>query len=427
MPRYKVVYRIETEEGPVRRFVEAGTETDARLQIERDGGHVIAVLDASATGFGRFLKWLRNLLYGKLSLRFWVNDGERALFCEVLKTLSSTGVPLPQALQLTIDETPNAWLRSCLEIVLARLRQGEEFADAMETNKRCRRAFPPLMRETIRTGAAAGRLDESLERLADMYRRASETRRQTMTAMIYPGLTMAVFIVVCIVIAIKVPEALEMAAGGEDKLDEMARDFPVAIRILLYLEKNRAALFAPPGVIAGIAVLWSVGKKFSRTRLVLTKAERRIPMIGGILYEFAIVRFLQLLAANHDSGIQIVESLRLIRNSVSDALIEVALMRMRGRILTSGLDLAQAMHDEKVFPGLVRQMVTAGVESGRIGETIAPIVRYYEERAKAMLQRTVDLLPVLLILLLGGIIGPVVYGIYMTIIKITLKMGATLG
>jgi len=117
----------------------------------------------------------------------------------------------------------------------------------------------------------------------------------------------------------------------------------------------------------------------------------------------------------------------LIRNSVSDALIEVALMRMRGRILTSGLDLAQAMHDEKVFPGLVRQMVTAGVESGRIGETIAPIVRYYEERAKAMLQRTVDLLPVLLILLLGGIIGPVVYGIYMTIIKITLKMGATLG
>jgi type II secretory pathway component PulF len=420
MPRYKVIYRNAPHGEPVHTLVEVATETDARLRVEADGGHVLAVMEARTTGFALVRDWFRWLLRSKLSIRFWVTDGERALFCEVLKTLYTAGVPLPQALQLTIDETPNRWLRRRLVIVLERLRQGDEFATALG-DRRCRRAFPPLMRETIRTGASSGRLDDCLGRLAELYRRASEIRRQTITAMIYPTLAMIMFIVVCIVITIRVPPALKLAAGP-DKFDAVKASLPIPIQILLYLDEHRGVLFAPPVAIGLWIFLRVAAKRLHWTRLQLAKLDKGVPMIGAIVYEFALVRFLDLLSANHQSGIQMVESLDLIRDCVAYPLIEDAIERVSDRILNAGSSLSAAIAQEDIFPGLVKQMVRAGEESGQLNETLFPIVLYYADRAKASLKRTLDTMPAIMILLLGAIIGPIVYGVYMSLTTIMLAM-----
>ncbi len=416
MPLFEVVYREGPRAAVAREDVTGHSEALVRHGFESRGCTVLAII-ARREGGARGV--FKKLLLGNLAitLRFGVNAGEIAMLCEVLKALYSSGVPLLQSLQMTIDETSNPWLRKRLVIVLEHLREGDDIYTAM-SDPRCQRAFPALMRETIRTGEANGRLDVSLERLAEIFKRASETKRETISALLYPIVAFIVFLIVCTVIAIMVPDALEDAVGKRDLLGMMPK-LPTVIRFLFYLRENPAVLAAPPLFITVLCVMWALGKRYHATRVALTRVERKMPMIGSILYQFALVRFIDLLAANNETGIQVAESLKLIRGTVNDVLIEDSLWRMRERILTGGASLSESMAartEETVYPGLVRQMIRAGEESGRLTEMLLPIVAFYGEQAKATLKRTLDMLTPVMIILLGAVIGPVLVGVYKTLI-----------
>jgi type IV pilus assembly protein PilC len=365
------------------------------------------VIPKGAHGVGglweKFTHW-------KPSLRFGVSADELAMLCEVLKALYSSGLPILQAIQMTIEETPNPRLRKRLVTVLNRLKVGDDLATAM-SDKSCLKDFPPLMRETIRTGQMNGRLGLSLERLAQIYQRQSETKRETVSALVYPGLALLVFVVVCTTITILVPTALTEIVGKAD-LDKVYAKLPGPIRFLFFLHDHPVYLVIPPGLIVFVAALWPIGKRYHATRIALNRVERRVPAIGSILYQFALVRFLDQLSANNATGIMVAESLSLISRSISDALIEDALLRMRGRILSAGLSLGTALGSEPVFPSLVKQMVVAGENSGQLTEMLGPISVFYESRAKASLKRALDMITPLMIIALGCILGPVVVGMY---------------
>lgn len=418
MRTFEAIYRESAGGGILRKMIKSPAEALVRHELESQGCQVLAILPKHDGGLKG---WFRGLLAGeaiKLNVRFGVSSNELALFCEVLRALYTSGVPMLQSLQMVIEETPNRWFQKRLLVVLDRLREGADIYEAM-SDPACIKAFPSLMRETIRTGEANGRLDRSLERLVENFKRVAETQRETISALLYPVFALGVFIVVCIVIAVMIPNALEETIGVEE-MEKMLPRLPASIRLLFYLRNHRVFLVMPPVLIMGIVMLWGMGKRFHPTRVALTRVERRMPLIGGVLYQFALVRFLDLLASNNETGIQIAESLRLIRGSVNDALIEDSLGRMRERILVAGAGLGQAMADpeeKSVYPGIVLQMVRAGEESGRLSEMLVPIVAYYGSQARATLKRTLDMLTPVMIVLLGSVIGPVVVGLYATLVE----------
>ncbi len=416
MNTYEIIYREAGHQSKVvRQQVQGHAEALVRRDMEAQGNQVLAIIPlGESSGFaGRLKKALTGNL--NLSLRFGVSTAELALLCEVLRALYASGVPMLESFRIVIDETPNAWLKKRLIIVLERLRDGADVYTAM-SDPRCRKAFPPLMRETIRTGEVSGRLDRSLERMGELFKRASETKRQTVSALLYPAITILVFIGVCGAVAWLVPNAMEEFVG-EDDLEAIWSQVPAQIRFLFWLRDNSLFLIIPPSLIAGVSLFWVLGKRLRATRSALTRLERRMPLVGKLLYQFALVRFLDLLASNNESGIEMPESLRLVRNSVGDALISESLERVRTRIVTKGQGLGEALSDPQeipVYPGLVRQMVRAGEESGRLTQMLLPIVDFYNGQAKATLQRLLDSLTPLMIILLGSVIGPIIAGVYQT-------------
>lgn len=427
MRTFEVIYREAGRAEVVRKEIKSVAEALVRHDLESQGCQVLAILPRRDSGIGAFFRRIAAGEAIQVSIRFGVSTAELALFCEVLKALYSSGVPMLQSLQIVIEETPNPWFRKRLRIVLDRLRDGADVYEAM-CDPRCVKAFPPMMRETIRTGEANGRLDRSLERLAEIFKRMAETKRETISATMYPAFAFLLFIVVCTVIAVMVPDALQEAVGGEEEINKIMVKLDASMRLLFFLRRNPQYLAVPPGVLIAIAIGWIVGKRYSATRLALTRIERKIPLLGKVLYQFALVRFLDLLASNNETGIQVSESLRLIGGSVDDALIEGSLERMRERILTAGSGLGQAMsapEESTVFPGIVRQMVRAGEESGQLTEMLLPIVAFYGDQARATLKRTLDMLTPTMIVLLGSVIGPVILGLYKALI--ILQDAAALG
>jgi len=409
MAKYSVIYREPGNPKPKQTTVESFGEAYARAECEGRGWQVLLIREEA-----RKINWMKL----RIALpRLGVSTAELCMFCEVMRALYMAGVQMLQIIEMCIEEQGNPWFKKRLTVVQERLRSGDDLSTAMG-DPRCGKAFPLLMRETVRIGEANGRLGDSLARLITTFKRAVETKREAISAMTYPAIALIVFFAVGAVISMKIPPLLKEIVGAKD-IDKIYNQLPGAIRLLFYIYDHPACLIYPPLVIIGLIVLWRVGMRYHATRIALTRFQRKIWMIGSLLYQFALVRFLDMLTANHETGIQISDSLLLIQGTVADAIIEDSLGRIREQIVTKGASLSAAIslpREMDVYPGLVRQMIRAGEESGKLADMVRPIVDYYEGQAKALLKRTMDMMTPVMIILLGAMIGPVIIGVYKTLI-----------
>ena len=416
MAKYSVIYREAGNPKPKQAKMESFGEPYLRAECEGRGWQILLIRSAEDRSLGARLS---RMMTGRLSLRIrlGVSTAELCMFCEVMRSLYMAGVQMLQIIEMCIEEEGNPWFRKRLMVVQERLRSGDDLSTAMG-DERCEKAFPLLMRETVRIGEANGRLGDSLSRLIATFKRAVETKRETISAMTYPAIAMIVFFAVGAVISMKIPPLLKEIVGAKD-IDKIYNQLPSAIRLLFYIYDHPVCLVYPPLIIIGLVMMWRAGMRYHATRIALTRFQRKVWMLGPLLYQFALVRFLDMLAANHETGIQISDSLMLIRGTVDDAIIEDSLGRIHEQIVTRGAGLAAAItqsREAEVYPGLVRQMIRAGEESGKLAEMIRPIVDFYENQAKALLRRTMDMMTPVMIILLGAMIGPVIIGVYKTLI-----------
>ncbi|MGN0851752.1 MAG: type II secretion system F family protein [Kiritimatiellia bacterium] len=419
MAKYSVIYREPGNSRPKQITMDSFGESYLRAECEGKGWQVLLIRAAENLSFGARL---HRAFTGKLkfTVRLSVSTAELCMFCEVMRSLYLAGVQMLQILEMCIEEEGNGWFKKRLLIVQERLRGGDDLSTAMG-DPRCVKAFPLLMRETVRIGEANGRLGDSLTRLIATFKRAVETKRETISAMTYPAIAMIVFFAVGAVISMKIPPLLLEIVGAKD-IDKIYSQLPAAIRLLFYIYDHPVCLLYPPLLAVGLIVLWRVGMKYHATRIALTRFQRRVWMIGPLLYQFALVRFLDMLAANHETGIQISDSLALIQGTVGDAIISDSLGRIREQIVTKGASLSSAIshpREAEIYPGLVRQMIRAGEESGKLAAMLRPIVDFYENQAKALLRRTMDMMTPAMIILLGAMIGPVIIGVYKTLILLS--------
>lgn len=416
MAKYRVIYREQGNPQPKQAVLESFGESYLRAECQGKGWDILLIRSAEPNGF---VACLNRMLTGKLSfrMRFGVSTAELCMFCEVMRALYMAGVQMLQIIEMCIEEEGNPWFRKRLGVVQERLRSGDDLSTAMG-DPRCVKAFPLLMRETVRIGEANGRLGDSLARLISTFKRAVETKRETISAVTYPAIALIVFFVVAAFISIKIPATLTEFLG-EREIQKVYLKLPASMRLLFFLHDHPSYLIYPPLVITGLVMMWQVGMKHHATRIALTKVQRKVWMIGPLLYQFALVRFLDMLTANHETGIQISDSLLLIQGTVDDALIEDSLGRIREQIVTRGASLSSAISQQReseVYPGLVRQMIRAGEESGKLADMVRPIVDFYENQAKALLRRTMDMMTPVMLILLGAMIGPVIVGVYKTLI-----------
>lgn len=416
MAKFSVIYREPGNPKPKQTTMESFGEAYLRSECEGKGWQVLLIRSLAEK------KSLVTILTGKISfrVRLGVSTAELCMFCEVMRALYLAGVQMLQILDMCIEEEGNPWFKKKLIIVQERLRSGDDLSTAMG-DPRCVKAFPLLMRETVRIGEANGRLGDSLSRLIVTFKRAVETKRDTVSAMIYPIIVLIVFFIMGAVVSTMIPPVM-LDMIGEKGFAKLYNQLPASMRFLFYVNSHRICLAYPPLALFLLIVLWRVGMKYHATRIALTKLQRKIWIIGTILYQFALVRFLDMLAANHETGIQVSDSILLIQGTVGDAIIADSLGRIHDQIVTKGVSLAAAItspRETEIYPGLVKQMIRAGEESGKLAEMLHPIVDFYEGQTKALLRRAIDMMTPATIILLGGMLIPVITGFYkmMTLIQ----------
>lgn len=135
--------------------------------------------------------WLKAPLLGK-HLR--TLDATR--FASTLSILASSGVPLLSALDAGREVMGRLPLQEAVQDATARVREGQTLARALGAT----RAFPPLLIHMIANGEATGRLDELLDRAAQLQQQELENRTATLTTLLEPMLLLIMGVVVLVIV-----------------------------------------------------------------------------------------------------------------------------------------------------------------------------------------------------------------------------------
>src|SRR5687767_5888696 len=105
-----------------------------------------------------------------------------ARFCRTLSTLTSSGVPILDGLEITAKTAGNTIIEDAIMAVRKAVEEGKTLADPLGQTK----VFPPMVVQMIGVGEQTGALDQMLSKIADFYEEEVDTAVAGMMKLIEP-------------------------------------------------------------------------------------------------------------------------------------------------------------------------------------------------------------------------------------------------
>ena len=317
---------------------------------------------------------------------------ELYLLTRQLHVLQKAGVSLLASLQALQTQLPVGTLKQVLESVCHDLIEGRSVSQALAQHPQ---TFPPVFLGIIRSGEAAGMLVESLNQLTQLLEWEIEVRQRLREALQYPIIVLSTLCLALTVIATFVlPQFARMFQSFRIEL-------PLQTRLLIglshLLSHHGWLIFL---ALAGMVCAWWAYLRTESGGLFWDQRKLRLPIVGTIIVQLAMARLARITAALHHSGLPILETLALVRESIGNRVFQAMLGRVRERV-KGGVSLTQAMSQEPIVPPVVIQMVATGEETGRLSDLLHSIAEYYEQQAGYVLRRLMVSLEPILLLVVG--------------------------
>ena len=169
---------------------------------------LLGALAASFLGFRmlgrepRFRLWLDRRKLDLPVVRRLVRGGNASRYASTLAILTSSGVPLVDAMRIATEVVANQWLQRALKDAERSVSEGSSLRDALEAVG----YFPPMFMHMVASGEASGELDAMLAKVAD-YQQQELTRLVATLVQLFQPLMLLVMagLVLMIVLAILVP------------------------------------------------------------------------------------------------------------------------------------------------------------------------------------------------------------------------------
>jgi type II secretory pathway component PulF len=341
-----------------------------------------------------------------------IRQDDIALTMRQMANLISAGLPVHRSLLVLTEQAYNPALKELLAEAEASVRSGGSLSTALA---RFPRAFPSLAINLISIGESTGKLDQSLQRLADLMEKTLQRRSQIISALIYPALLSLVAIgAVIFLMTFLLPKLSKT-------LKDLGAALPLPTIILIHISDLVTAGWwvALPVLLAGIGAgvyWWKKGlADWLEGRLY------RLPLTRNLFYRISAARFSRMLGSLLAGGVPILDGLEIAGIGVGPTLSGI-IGRAREQV-REGTPLATALSREPdLMPALVH-VTAVGEETGKLSDLLLRLSDSLDFEVDSALRRLVGLLEPAIILVMGTIVGFIVLAILLPIFGLSAAMG----
>lgn len=407
MPTYIALIRDQKGKARSEKFT-ANSLTEARLNL-RNQGFVIQNIKESQTLASRLdIKKIQNSLV-KVSVK------DKAVFSRQFAALVNAGVAIVRGLGVLSEQSTNPKMKAALIEISADVQSGVNLSDAMSKHPDC---FDGLYVSMVEAGEIGGVLDEVLNRLSKLLEDMARLQNQIKSALAYP------IVVGFLATAIFVGMTVFLIPIFANIFKDLGAELPALTQFLLLCSEVLRSYLSLL-VIGVLFALWFLYQQYYKTpvgKLSIDTISLKIPLFGDLIQKSSIARFSRTFGALTRSGVPILTSLEIVRDTSGNQVVANAIDAAREEVQQGGM-ISIALLKKAVFPAMAIQMMTIGEETGQLDAMLMKIADFYEDEVEQAVKALTSILEPLMIVVVGGMVGIILLAMYLPMFKVYDSIG----
>jgi hypothetical protein len=324
-----------------------------------------------------------------------------------LALLINAKLPLKQALSLILENTQNIKLYLWLEEIIRSIELGYSFSTSLEN---LNRYLDSQEIQLIKMGEMSGKLGIILENIAKSRSESEKLFSKVKKIMFYPVMVLVIALTLSIgMLVLIVPKFAELYSAKDKTL-------PFITEVLFFLSNlliDNYTFMLFLFVLSGI-LLSFLAKKTT----VITKIKYHIlsnfPVFKNIIAQSRIIYFTQNVALMLNTSLRLDLILEtFLSNKQADPILQKECQSVL-TLIKQGYAFSECLNTD-VFESQTVQMLSVGERSGKLAEMSEYVSQIYKKKLDDQLDILSQLLEPALMVILGGIVGTIIVGLYLPI------------
>lgn len=355
----------------------------------------------SEAKFTKKMKWTRG-----------VSDDELVLFTEMLALSLENGVDLVKALYTIQKDMRSERLKTALDNVIYDLSNGSELSEALSAQDTI---FHDFYIALVKIGESGGSsLPVALNDLTKFLKMRRFVKTEFVKASLYPAfLFVAVSAVLVFLSVFLIPKLSEI-------YESFGFQLPWLTTVIFSIADHFLVIFSMV-----ILSLIALGISIFKVDVVRNKLSGwldywvlRIPVVKTMMNQLLMFQLNLTLAITLKNGIPMLDSLDLVNNVVSNKYLKKDIEKVYYDIV-GGNGLADSFENREYIDSMTKMAIRSGDESGMIHEALEKMSDHYDKKLAVSIEKMVNLMTPVSLVIMGLIVGPVVIGVMLPIVSLS--------
>lgn len=384
----------------VRGTIDSDNARNARAKLKKDGIFVTDIKDKTRAE----AKHNTGRATGSVAIN------EVANLTRQLATLLKAGIPLVDSLIAVADQMENPVLKVAVSDIKNQVNEGSTLHKALAKYPNI---FSHIFITMCEAGEATGTLDTILIRLAEFTEAQNALVSKVRAAVLYP-IIMTVFLVAMlgVIFIFVVPKMTSIFESAEMEL-------PWYTKLVI----GTSGIFVDywlPLLIAGVFGYfmfrsWKNSPSGSKQwdQIIL-----KLPLVGRLARMIAVSRFTRTLSTLLMGGVAMLQAMDIVKNVVGNSVLAKAIEEARDNI-REGESIAAPLKKSGQFFPIVIHMIAIGEKTGELEGMLTQVSNSFDFQVDTEIEGLTSALGPLLIVLMGVLIGGVVFSIMVPIFEMS--------
>lgn len=332
-------------------------------------------------------------------------------FLTQLSTYIKAGIPLVESLKILTRQYKSKDYQRIFRAMIYDLTMGDNFSDALAKQGN---AFPRLLINMVKASELTGELPEALDDMAEYFTETDKTRKQMITAMMYPAIIFVVAVAAVVFIMVYVvPQFVGIYSGIEGS--QLPAITVFVMNVSSFLQKQWMWLVL--GVVITIVVIAYLYKNVKAFKSLIQWILMHIPVIGQVIIYNEVTMFTKTFASLLSHNVFITDSMEILNKITGNEIYKMLILDTITN-LAKGEKISLAFQDHWAFPVPAYEMIVTGEKTGQLPEMMDKVSKYYQELHRNAVTRIKTFVEPILILFLTVVVGGVVLSIVIPMFSI---------
>lgn len=391
----------------VRGTLDADNVRTARTRLKKDGIYVVDLKDRTKAQAAASKKRPKS---GK-----GVSVDDLSMMTRQLATLLKANIPLVESLAAVSDQVENQTLKDATADIKNMVNEGSPFYKGLAKYPKI---FTKIYVSMCEAGEMSGTLDVILMRLAEFTEASAELNAKVKSAMLYPAIMVAfTTLMLGVLFIFVIPQMTEIFESSGIPLPWYTE---IVIAFSGFLVNYWYLVLA--GLVGSVLAFrsWKNSPAGSDQwdAIVL-----KLPVVGKLARMIAVSRFTRTLATLLRGGVPMLGAMDIVTNVVDNAVLAEAIEQARNNI-REGESIAGPLKRSNQFPPIVIHMINIGEKTGELENMLAQVSDSYDFQVKTQIGGLTSLLEPVMIIIMGGVIGVIVFAIMIPMFEMAKMSGS---